>query len=254
MKELKINKISFIAGRWPLNSSLPTLICIHGSGGSNVLWHFQVEALANTMNTIAIDLPGHGKSDGRGMETIEDYAESVSAFIQEIDAPNPIPCGLSIGGAIVLQLLLQEPANFNAGILVNTGAKLKVMPLIFEMIEKDYKGYVQSMYTFGASEKTDSSKLKPLVESMEKCPPQVALGDFKACDSFNVMDQIHKIKIPVLVLTASDDKLTPKKFGKFLSEQLKKSTLKHIIDAGHLSPLEQPEKVNNELKGFIMEV
>jgi len=252
MKELKKNSINFIAGRWPLDSNLPTLVFIHGSGSSNILWQFQVEALAKNINTISIDLPGHGKSDGDGMQKIEDYTKSVFDFIQKTEVPQPIPCGLSIGGAIVQELLLKHQDYFKAGILVNTGAKLKVMPVIFDLIEKDYKGFIQSLYTFGASEKSDPSQLKPLVESMEKCPPKIALGDFKACDSFDVRDQINQINIPVLVLTASDDQLTPKKYGAFLSEKIKNSTLKEIKDAGHMSPLEKPEEVSLMIKNFIL--
>ena len=67
-----VNGIAFSAGRWPLDRDLPTIVFIHGSGGSSVLWHAQVEKLADRMNTIALDLPGHGRSGGGGKDRIED--------------------------------------------------------------------------------------------------------------------------------------------------------------------------------------
>ena len=112
-----------------------------------------------------------------------------SGFIKSINVRTPVICGLSIGGAIVLQLLIDEPDNYKAGIVVNAGAKLKVMPLIFETIEKDYPGFVNSMYSLGASQKTDPAKIKPLADSMLLCPPEVTRKAFSACDAFDVREK-----------------------------------------------------------------
>lgn len=251
MHELKINGIGFVAGRWPLDQGLPTVIFIHGSGGTSVLWHAQVEALADSMNAIALDLPGHGRSDGEGMSRIEEYSAGVRDFIESIKAPQPIPCGLSIGGAIVLQLLLENKGKYKAGILVNSGARLRVLPLIFEAIEKDYESFVSASYTGGASEKTDPLRIKPLVDSMAECPPGITRGDFAACDSFDVMERLAEIDAPVLVLTASEDRMTPAKYGKYLADHVKNSSITNIEDAGHFSPMEKPEEVTRALLAFV---
>jgi pimeloyl-ACP methyl ester carboxylesterase len=247
----KVNDIGFVAGRWPLDGDIPTVIFIHGSGGTSILWHAQVEALADEMNTIALDLPGHGRSDGEGMKRIEDYAAVVDGFIESIQAPQPIPCGLSIGGAIVLHLLLETPEKYKAGIIVNSGARLRVMPLIFEAIENDYEGFINASYTTGISEKTDPSSIKPLVDSMAECPPEVASGDFGACDSFDVMDRVAEIDVPILVLTASEDRLTPVKYGTFLADHIRNSSIVHIEDAGHLSPMEKPQEITQAILEFV---
>jgi len=251
MHNKKINDIEFSAGSWPLPPELETIVFIHGSGGTNVLWDSQVEALSDQMNTVALNLPGHGNSSGNGMDSIGEYAKSVSNFIEGLKIARPVVCGLSIGGAIVLQLLIDGPEKYKAGIVVNAGAKLKVMPLIFEMIEKDYSGFVNGMYTFGVSPNTDPSRLKPLADSMMACPPDVTRNDFTACDGFDVMDQLNKIKAPVLVMTASDDQLTPVKYGRFLADGIESASMANIADAGHLSPVEQPDDVSNAIRDFL---
>ena len=76
----------FIAGKWPLDPVKSTIVLIHGAGGSSFFWQAQVEALAERVNTVAIDLPGHGQSDGSGYDRVEDYARSVANFIDAIDA------------------------------------------------------------------------------------------------------------------------------------------------------------------------
>ena len=131
MIENKAGKIAYVAGRWPLDPEKPTIVFIHGSGGSSALWENQVDALKTHVNTIAIDLPGHGKSSGPGLDRVEDYSAAVADFIETAGIPAPIPCGLSIGGAIVLQLILEHKTRFKAAILVNTGARLRVMPSTF---------------------------------------------------------------------------------------------------------------------------
>ena len=250
----KVGDWAFIAGRWPLDPGLPTVVFLHGSGGTHILWEAQAEALAGVANTLAPDLPGHGASRGPGMTRVEDYAAAVRRFLDSLDVPRPVPCGLSLGGAISLELLLEDAgASCPAGILVNTGARLRVAPLIFEAIDKDYPGFVASMYNVGASEKTDPSRIRPLAEAMACCPAGVTRGDFQACHDFDVMARLEEIRVPVLVLTASEDRLTPPKYGAFLAGAIPGASRVNIEEAGHLSPLEKPEQVTRALRDFLVE-
>ena len=110
-------------------------------------------------------------------------------FIDLIQAPRPIPCGLSMGGAITQQLLLSHKDRFPAGILINTGARLKVLPLIFETIEKDYGDFVEMLFTFVISEKSSTEKLRAEIKACTICQSAVASGDFRACDGFQCNGQ-----------------------------------------------------------------
>jgi len=251
MHENNARDIAYVSGHWPLDPEKPTILFIHGSGGSSALWEKQVDALKAHVNTIAIDLPGHGKSRGLGFDRVEDYSAAVADFIETAGIPTPIPCGLSIGGAIVLQLIIEHKTRFKAAILVNTGARLRVMPAIFEMIKNDYKGYLKTIPVFAASEKTDPRKLASLMADTANCHPEVAYGDFTACDRFNVTEKLSSVTTPVLILTAEDDKLTPPKYGLYIKEQIKNSSVVNIKDAGHLSPLEQPEAFNTAIIGYL---
>jgi pimeloyl-ACP methyl ester carboxylesterase len=251
MVKRETNGIAYVTSAWPLNEAKPTLIFIHGAGGSRVLWQGQVEGLAREVNAIAIDLPGHGNSKGEGMGTIEDYARTVADFTRAIEAPRPVPCGLSMGGAITQQLLLDHPDACRAGILIGTGARLRVQPVILKTIEENFSGYVESFLTFAASEKTDPERLRPISEATAQGKPEVALGDFKACDAFDVMERLPSIEVSVLVITSEEDKLTPPKYGIFLEEKIKTASRVHIQDAGHLVPAEKPDEVNQAILDFL---
>jgi pimeloyl-ACP methyl ester carboxylesterase len=243
--------IAYVAGRWPLDPAKPTILFIHGSGGSSALWENQVDSLGAHVNTISIDLPGHGQSSGSGLDRVEDYSAAVSDFIKTAGIPAPVPCGLSLGGAIVLQLVLDHMASFKAAILVNTGARLRVLPFVFEAIKNDYKGYLNSVPAFAASGKTDPVKLASFMTESAKCPPEVAYGDFTACDRFNVMEKLSSITTPVLILTAEDDKLTLPKYGSYMKEHIINASITEIKDAGHLSPIEQPEAFNRAVIDYL---
>jgi len=251
MNERMSGNIAFVAGRWPLDPDKPTLVFIHGSGGSSALWENQVDELKAHVNTIALDLPGHGRSSGPGMDSVAEYCAAVADFIESVEVPGPVPCGLSIGGAIVLQLILEHKARYKAAVLVNTGARLRVMTAIFEAIKKDYERFLSTIPAFAASEKTDPRKLASLMADTAKCSPETAYGDFTACDRFDVTDKLSDIITPVLILTAEEDKLTPPKFGLYMKERIRNASLVNIKDAGHLSPLEQPEAFNRAVTDFL---
>ncbi len=251
MENRETGGIGFISGHWPLDPDKPTLIFIHGAALTNVFWESQVKSLTEFANTVAVDLPGHGTSQSPGKENISDYAQSVIDFLDLIKAPRPIPCGLSMGGAITQQLLINNRDRFPAGILINTGARLKVMPLIFETIEKNYSDFVEMLCVFAISNKSDAERLRAEIEACSKCQPDIALGDFQACDSFDVTEKLSLIEVPVLVLTANDDIITPFKYATFLEKNIKNAKLVNIEDAGHLSPIEKPHEVNKAIRDFL---
>jgi pimeloyl-ACP methyl ester carboxylesterase len=246
-------EFGFISGHWPLDPKKPTLVFIHGSGLTSVFWKSQVGSLKEFVNTIAIDLPGHGTSKAPGKDSISGYAQSVMEFIGQIDAPLPIPCGISLGGAITQQLLLDSQQAFAAGILINTGARLRVNPVIVETIKKNYDGYIEMTCKYAISRKSDAVKLRPEIKACMIPDAKVTLGDIRACDGFDVMEKLNLIKVPVLVLTASDDNHTPPKYGRYLAENIGNVQMENIKDAGHLSPLEKPDEVNKAISDFLKE-
>ena len=251
MEARKINGIGYMTAKWPLDPDRATLVFIHGAGGSGDFWQAQVEGLAGRVNTLAVDLPGHGRSDGTGRDTIEGYARCVIDFIKRIDVPKPIPCGLSMGGAIVLQLLVDSQEILTAGILLSTGAKLKVAPVIFETLEKNYNDFIDMISGIIASKATDSEIIRRYREETARCDPAVTLKDFQACNGFDVMQHIGSIKLPVLVVSAEDDQLTPTKYGEFLKNNIPETSGAHIMDAGHILPVEKPAEFNEAVKKFL---
>jgi pimeloyl-ACP methyl ester carboxylesterase len=254
MEKQIFENFGILAGNWPLDPGKPTLIFIHGAALSKGFWTAQIEALSDVANTIAIDLPGHMDSKGPAFDLISDCSAAVAHLIEKIQAPNPVLCGLSMGGAVVQELLISRPELFSAAILMHTGARLKVFPFIFESIEKDYSQYLDVAVDFSVSQKSDKVKLKALMKDVAVTRADVALKDFTACDQFDVMARLNEIKAQVLVVVGNEDNITPAKYGEFLHQTIPGAELTVIADAGHLSPIEKPEAVNQIIRNFIKKI
>ena len=251
MEDRKTNGIGYITSSWPLDPAKSTIVFIHGAGGSSAFWRAQLEALGERANSVAIDLPGHGQSNGNGHDRVEDYARAVVDFINSLYIPGPIPCGISLGGAIAQQLLIDFPDLFKAGILISSGSKLKVAPEIFDAIEKDLKGYVDMIVKLAVSKATDPDRVKNFEDDTARCKSEALIRDFRACDRFDVMQRVGSITSPVLVVSAEDDLVTPPKYGDFMEKSIAKASRVHIMEAGHIVPMEKPEEVNRAIMEFL---
>lgn len=251
METQQAGSISFVAAPNPLAKDRYTLVCLHGAGLSKKLWDEQVAGLADIVNVIAVDLPGHGDAPGECYDQVADYAGQVLAFIDQMDLPRPIPCGLSMGGAIAQYLLINHPERFPAGILMATGARLRVLPLIFEALQGEREAFIDMLMGATVSPKNNNERMRGLVSAVTAVPPSVAEKDFKACDTFDVMDQLDRINVPVLVIGGADDMTTPPKYTAFLADRIKQAELVNIESAGHLAPMEQPAAVNQAIAAFL---
>ncbi|MFP4041122.1 MAG: alpha/beta fold hydrolase [Desulfosudaceae bacterium] len=245
--------ICFMADPWPPEPERVTLIFIHGSTMSKTFWEPQMASLSRQFNTMALDLPGHGQSPGDGFDQMASYTEAVMNWMEEVNPPGMVPCGLSLGGAVALDLMLCYPERFEAGILISTGARLRVMPLIFEAIKKDFNEFGETLGMAGISPANQSRDMTELVKKQVQCPAEVALKDFKACDAFDVMARLSHIQKPVLIISGNDDTTTPPKYADYLARKIPLARLEKIAGAAHLVPLEKPDQVNAVITDFLSE-
>jgi len=251
MERQEISNLSFLTGKWPLKENKLNLIFIHDVGATAMNWIFQIKEFAEKFNIIVLDLPGHGKSQGPGMNNVQDYAKKIAYFLNEINAGKFIVIGTSMGGAIAMQLLVDYADKFTSGVLLNTGAKLAVLPTIFEAILSDFKAFVTGMSDFlfpaTLNINEDISSLMDMLEIKQK----VVLDDFTACHNFDIRKRLHEIKVPVLVISAKNDIMTPVWYGEYLTKNINNANFILVDGAGHLAHVEKPEIVNKAITEFI---
>lgn len=215
-----------------------TIIFVHGAGGSSATWFMQLRGLSTQFHVVAIDLNGHGKSPDRAdSDTLHSYLTDLHEVISKID--RPILAGHSMGGALTQLYALNHPNSISGIVLVGTGAKLRVAPAVFNLLDNDFEGYVESLGAFMFHENTSEEMIDASKHEVRKCPVQIIRRDFELCDKFDIMEEVKEIKIPTLILVGEADVMTPAKYSQYLKDQIKDSVMHVIKDAGHSVMLEQ---------------
>jgi pimeloyl-ACP methyl ester carboxylesterase len=253
MPSVSVNgrEISYWTGRKGILEGRETVLFIHGAGGGQYTWSFQKGFFEKEFNPIIIELPGHGESEGEGEEKIIGYAEHVEAFLKALGLQKAFLIGHSMGGAIVQTLALSHPEMMKGIVLVGTGARLKVLPMILNGIKDDFEETVRRISQFTYSRGVSPMFIERGIADMLRCRPDVLYGDFLACDRFDLMNEIEKIVLPALILCGEDDQLTPVKYSQFLHSRIKDSKIEMLPDAGHMVMMESPQAFNEKVREFI---
>ena len=227
----------------------PFFLFLHGAGGTHRHWGKQIQGVRDA--TLAcLDLPGHGCSKGKGRQTINGYADLVAEFMAALDLESPIVVGHSMGGAIALDLALRYGDQVGGLVLVGTGARLRVMPSLLEGLGGEFESTVDLLcgYLYGPSASEEMVRLGR--EEMLAIGPDVLLGDYLACDRFDVMSRLEEVRLPTLVICGEEDQLTPLKYSQFLVDHIQGARLVTIPEAGHMVMLEKPQETTRAIAGF----
>lgn len=230
----------------------PPLVLIHGMGGDYLSWPPEMRRLPD-YRVIALDLPGHGKTQGPGRQSIQDYAHDIAEFMDIVGLSRAVFVGHAMGGAIALALALDYP-DCVAGIgLISTGSSLPIQSSVIENAgnQSTFPLAIKSLQemSFGSqtSEKLKGTIFKRLMETRQI----LLLGDLLACDRFNLVNRLDAIRTPVLVVCGTADKLTPLRFSEILSRQIPNAALQIVEGAGHMLVLEQPARLAKLISVFL---
>ncbi|MFX1299129.1 MAG: alpha/beta fold hydrolase [Promethearchaeota archaeon] len=230
------------------------IIFVHGAVGCIQVWKNQIKEISTVIKVIVVNLPGHFGSECPETPIMETYIAAIDKILEDLRLNKVILAGQSMGGAIILSYYLQYPQKVDGLILIGTGARLRVMPTIFELIQSNFQYYIDWSRNFAFHKntfKTNKELIEEVKKNMAQISPQIAYYDYKICDEFDVMDRIGEIKVPTLIIVGDDDKLTPIKYSKYMHDRIEKSKMHIIKDTGHLVMLEKSEEVNRYIKDFL---
>jgi pimeloyl-ACP methyl ester carboxylesterase len=225
-------------------------VFIHGAGGSSLSWVFQRE-LERSMQVILTDLPGHGKSPGEAPDAIEGFTGHVYDTLQSLNLERCFIAGHSMGGAVAMSLAMAHPDLVKGLILIGTGARLRTMPEILEGVLQDKEKTVRMIVDFSFDKHAFPTIKESGFAQMMRCSAQTLYNDFQACTHFDVMDDLHTIRVPTLITCGRWDLLTPPKYSEYLHRHIEGSYLDLIDGAGHLVMLERPRELNRTIERFI---
>lgn len=229
----------------------PVVVCLHGAGGTHETWRFQVRHLGPRWTALAVDLPGHGASQGDGCRTIGEYRDFVRDFLDALTLSAVVLVGHSMGGGTAQSFALAHPDRLAALVLVGTGARLRVHPDIFATIQRDVDEAGRLISGWAYSPAALPATVAQGAEAFARNRAAVLEADFRACDAFDLMHEIAAIHVPTLVLCGAEDRLTPVKYARVLHEQIPGASLAVVPGAGHMVMLEKPAEFNRILADFL---
>lgn len=234
--------------------ALPVVL-LHGAGGSSAMWTQLHTALRAGRAVYALDLPGHGRSAPLlDPPTIEHYAAVVRAFLDEAGLERVAVVGHSMGGAVA-QVLALEARDRVAGLgLVGTGAKLRVLPEILEAIPRDFEGSVERICRLCYGPGAAPELVARGIAEMRKVAPSALLGDFLACDRFDIRDRLPSIAVPTLAVVGEQDVMTPPKYAAYLADRIPGAQMAIVPGAGHMLPVEAPAALAERLRSFLTDL
>lgn len=236
----------------PLNALRGAVVVfVHGAGGTSENWSPQLRHLGLTRNALAVDLPGHGESQGNGYGTIPEYREFLRGFLNALRVPRAALVGHSMGGGIAQSFALVYPDRLEALVLVGTGAKLRIHPDIFTALQRDVGDVARLMSGWAYSKTCMPAVVERGAEAFSRNRAAVLEGDFRACDAFDLMQEIGGIRVPTLILCGAEDALTPVKYARFLYERIPGAAFALLPEAGHMVMLEKPVQFNREVAAFL---
>lgn len=228
------------------------VVYVHGAGGTAHIWKNQLGIRVPGYRQVAVELPGHGRSEGEGAKDIGVYRDFVRDFVETVFGAPVVLAGHSMGGAIAMSFALAYPEWLKGLILVGTGARLRVTPPILEAALDPEKGATLLRYAY--SPKTPEEVRQEAEKEYGLTPVTVRYNDFLACDSFDVMGRIREIRTPALVVCGEEDQMTPVKYARYLEENIPGARLALVPAAGHMVMWEQPEPLNRAIAGFLAEL
>lgn len=228
----------------------PALILVHGSGGDHTHWPEKLRHHEG-IRVFAPDMPGHGRSSGSGCRTVKAYADFIDRFAGTVGLEKAAVAGHSLGGAVTLTLGLVKPQWLSRIVLVGTGARLRVQPQIIDGLLNAFEDTVEVICSQAFGPETSPSLIADARKQLLQNTPRVIQGDYLACDGFDSMDRIGGIALPTLVISATEDLMTPVKYGEYLHQQIPGAEFTLIEHAGHMMAVEKPDAVTAAVAQFL---
>jgi pimeloyl-ACP methyl ester carboxylesterase len=260
--DLKVDgrKVHAATGGRPFESEKPAVVFLHGAGCDHTVWQLPARWLAwHGHAALAVDLPGHGRSEGPPLASIGDMGRWVGALLDAAGVRQAALVGHSMGAAAALEAAVLMPERVTRMGLVGTAAAIPVhRDLLAAAKEEPERAYqMMTAWAHGTAAKLGGHPVPGLwmtggtLALFARNRPGVLHADLEACHAWKSgPEAARKVRCPALVIIAANDIMTPAKAGQELARLVADSRSITVQNCGHMLPAEAPDAVLDALIDF----
>lgn len=251
-------------GGKPFDPALPTVVMIHGAQNDHSVWALQSRYLAHHgFGVLAVDLPGHGRSRGTALRSVEEMAGWLLSVLDAAGVEKAALVGHSMGSLIALEAAHRAPERVSRLALLGATYPMKVSDALLTAAREaegdaidmvniwSHSSYAQKPSCPGPGFYV-SGMSKRLMERIAAQGEDLLFHtDFTACNSYANGDAAAaRVRCPVQFIFGSKDMMTPPRSTKALLAALPGAKTV-TVDAGHQMMAEQPDAVLDALLAFL---
>lgn len=238
-----------------------TLLFIHSTTSAGEYWHVLTSYFSN-YNCIAVDLPNHGRSTGKNITSVEEFADFTEYFTQHLQNKGILTkhitlIGHSLGGAISIELAIRKLPYIRRLILLSSGANnskycssiidnryhINNDSFNLEHLEPLKWGRKTNEYDKINAQKLSTTSTPTLNSSLY-------LQDILTTKNYNKLNEINNIDIPTLVIMGDDDQMLPVQTALDMKKHLLHCNVAIIPYRGHLVLFEELDYVKKIISHF----
>ena len=233
------------------------VVLVHGAGGQRADWPRQWTITATGLGgapVYAPDLPGHGKSDGPGLDTVEAYADAVAGFIGAAGLKRVVVAGHSMGAAIALELATRRDPRLAGIVMISGAASFKVADALLQGFLTAFEPTISAVVSYSWNNMAQESYRRQQLWHAEVAGAQVVRDDFLACQRYNATERLGEAAVPVLLMGSPGDRMVRFSALRATAEGLKDARVVSIPNCGHFPQVEQRGKCATAITKFLAEI
>jgi pimeloyl-ACP methyl ester carboxylesterase len=244
-------KIFAATGGKPFVPGQPTVVFVHGAGMDHTVWTLQTRWFAHHgRNVLAVDLPGHGRSDGTPLASIAAMADFIPALLDAAGAKDAALVGHSMGALVALEAAARHASRVRALGLLGIAATMPVHPKLLEAAAANdpAAGAMIVEWGFGARAQIGGATAPGAwmtgsgAQLLARSRPGVLSADLAACNAYQgAAAAAATLACPTLYLLGAGDRMTPAKAAQALIAVTKNAAVTLLPETGHMAMVERPD-------------
>ncbi len=251
-------------GGKPFDATLPCVVFVHGAVNDHSVWTLLARWFAHHgWCVLAVDLPGHKRSAGPALQTVEQMADWLLALLDAAGVQRAALAGHSMGSLVALEAAARAPERATHLAMLGSCVPMPVPQPLLDLSLSNVTAAIDRVVTFSFS--TLAAKpsypgpgvwlrgaARSLMHQVMASQGDTRLfhTDFSACNRYTQgLDAAHQVRCPAGLVLGEFDQMTLPRAAADVAARLKATT--HKVPAGHFLMQESPDPVLNAMRQLL---